>query len=98
MEYWIDGYFDRFWNQTKVWYCQKRDIFVPKRVTIKNDQENDRIYLTESYAKSILRPDRVFDMTKMSDHYAYVMSKIINVPWVKPEYVEPEAKFRVSLP
>ena len=45
MEYWIDGHFDRFWNQDKVWYCQKRDIFVPKFATIKNDQDNDRIYL-----------------------------------------------------
>ena len=71
---------------------------MPKRVTIKNDQENDRIYVTENYAKSILRSDRIFDMTKMSDHYAYVMSKIINVPWFKEPYVEPEPQFRVSLP
>ena len=93
--YWIDGYFDRFWNQTKVWYCQKRDTFVPKAVTVRNDQENDRIYITENYAKSILRPDRVFDMSKMSDMYAYAMSKKINVPW-KKEVSKP--LFKVSLP
>ncbi len=89
MEYWIDGHFDVFWNQDKVWYCQKRDIFVPKKVTIKNDQDNDRIYITESYAKSILRPDRVFDMTKMIDSFAYYISKIINVPWKKEAYPYP---------
>lgn len=97
MEYWIDGYFDRFWDQDNVWYCYDRDLFVPKFATIRNDQDNDRIYITEDYAKSVLRPSRVFDTTKTTDMRAYSLSKKINVSW-KKMYVEPEPQFRVSLP
>ncbi|GAF87716.1 unnamed protein product [marine sediment metagenome] len=98
MEYWIDGYFDRFWNQDKVWYCHDRDVFVPKFATVRNDQENDRIYVTESYAKSILRKGREFDMTNENDRRAFSLANKINVPWKKQVYVETEERFRVSLP
>ena len=94
MEYWIDGYFDRFWNQNNVWYCYDRDIFIPKFATVRNDQDNDRIYVTERFAKAILRKGRVFDMTKLSDQRALVIKNRINVPWEKPVYSGPP----VSLP
>ena len=98
MEYWIDGYFDRFWNQDKIWYCAARDISVPKFATIRNDQNNNRIHITESFAKNILRANRVFDMTNNNDMRAYSLSKKINVPWKKEPYVELDSKFQVSLP
>ena len=89
MEYWIDGYFDRFWNQDKIWYCYDRDIFVPKFATIKNDQKNNKIYITESFAKSLLRPNRVFDMTNNNDMRAFSLKRKINKPWVKEPYPHP---------
>ena len=98
MAYWIDGYFDRFWNQDNVFYCHDRDLFVPKFATVLNDQENDRIYVTESFAKNLLRPGRTFDSTNKHDMRDYGLSKKINVPWVKKVYVETNPKFRVSLP
>lgn len=95
MEYWIDGYFHEDWN-SKTYFSHDRGVFVPKFATIK--LESDRIYITRKFARSILRKGRVFDSTKKYDMFDMILQKIINVPWVKEPYVEPEPRFKVSLP
>ena len=92
MEYWIDGTFTRAWTQ-KAWYSHDRGVYVPKFATIR--REVDRIYVDAHWARKILNPKRVFDSTKKNDMFDMVLSKIINVPWVKERS---KAPFKVSLP
>jgi hypothetical protein len=86
MEYWIDGYFTPAWTR-KSWHSHERGVYVPNHASI--HRQVDRIYITEQFAKSILRKGRVFDMTNKNDQFDYRLSKIINVPWVKPVYSGP---------
>ena len=97
MEYWIDGCFDRFWNQISSLYCVKRGIFVPKFAVVRNDKKNGRIYLKEKYAKPIL-DKKDFDSTNRYDMMKLSLQNKINVPWEKEPFVEPEEQFKVSLP
>ena len=92
--YWIDGYFTPAWTQ-KSYYSHERGVYVPKYATI--TRHRNRIYITENFAKKILRPGRVFDTTKKNDMLDLVLRNIINVPW-KKVFVEPESQFKVSLP
>jgi len=93
--YWIDGCFHRFWNQVNVWFCHDRCIFIPKFATVRREAE--RIYITEVFAKKILNK-KEFDSTSKYDMFDMSLKKIINVPWKKKVYVEPEPRFKVSLP
>lgn len=95
MEYWIDGHFDVFWNQTLTWYSVDRGVFIPKFATIR--REPDRIYITEQFAKKILAKTE-FDSTSEYDMFDMSLKNKINVPWKKEPYVEPEPRFKVSLP
>jgi len=95
MEYWIDGYFHDNWTG-KAYYSHARGVYVPKFATVR--VEANRIYITEQFAKSVLRKGRAFDSTNKHDMLDLVLKKIINVPWKKEPYVEPEPQFKVSLP
>ena len=86
--YWIDGHFDVFWNQTTTLYCVKRGIFVPKFAVVKNDQNNDRIYLKKQFAESILVRTK-FDSTNRYDMMALSLQNKINVPWEKEVSILP---------
>ena len=94
MEYWIDGYFTRSWTY-KAWYSHERGVYIPLYATI--TRHTDRIYITESFAKKILNKKK-FDSTNRNDMFDLCLQKIINKPWKKEPYVEPEPQFRVSLP
>ena len=87
MEYWIDGCFDRFWNQPNVWFCVKRGVFIPKFATVRREVE--RIYITKAFAKKVLRKGRVFDTTDKYDMFDMSLKNKINVPWVREVYSGP---------
>ena len=56
---------------------------VPKYATVRVEENPDRIYITKSFAKALLREGRTFDSTNKNDMSAYSLRNKINVPWVK---------------
>ena len=84
--YWIDGYFDVFWNQPNVWFCVKRGVFIPKFATVRKTVS--RIYITEQFAKRILKRKK-FDSTNKYDMFDMSLKNKINVPWVREVYSGP---------
>ena len=98
MEYWIDGYFHRWWSD-KVWKCNDRELFVPKFATVRIvETEPYRIYIKEAFAlKQIAELERLKRERKLNlSDYKHIclmnFCEALNKPWKKEPYVEPRIK------
>lgn len=98
MEYWIDGYFTPAWTG-KSYFSHDRQIFVPKFATIR--READRIYIDAKFAESqikLVNSKKIIDWSDKKEVFLRFFVRALNVPWKKEPYVEPEPRFKVSLP
>ena len=97
MEYWIDGYFIPWWTG-KSYFSHDRQIFVPKYATI--HRSSHRIHIKAYYAKRQinLAKNKYLDWSDRKDANLGLFVKALNIPWEKEPYIEPEPRFRVSLP
>lgn len=97
MSYWIDGYFVEWWTG-KSYYSHNRSVFVPKFAVVR--LEPDRIYITKTFAESRIKlaAKKFLDWSDKKDANLGLFVKALNTPWEKEPYVEPEPRFRVSLP
>ena len=84
MSYWIDGYFIEWWSG-KSYFSHDRQIFVPTFAVVKNDQDNDRIYITKVFAESRIKlaKSKFLNWSDKKDANLGLFVKALNNSWEK---------------
>ena len=98
-QYWIEGYFSKFWNQ-QTFYCNERDITIPMFAITNieyyeeggfNHHINGKVYIDSVFAEkqldlvSYLLRENKFNWRNKKHHYLWFFCLALNTPYVKVE-------------